>query len=51
MRDEAIRLRSKNNDLRDERSQLKRQQELEEVGGRTALADQDSMIAIMSWMA
>jgi FtsZ-binding cell division protein ZapB len=43
--DEAIRLRSKNNDLRNERSSLKRQRESENAEGRTALEERDSTIA------
>ena len=44
MRDEAVRLRSKNNDLRDERSRIKQQQEDDDAAGQTILADRDSTI-------
>jgi len=43
MRDEAVRLRSKNDDLRDERSRMKQQQE-DDDAGQTVLADRDSTI-------
>ena len=47
MRDEAVRLRSKNNDLRknNERSSLERQLESENSECRTALEERDSAIA------
>jgi chromosome segregation ATPase len=44
MRDEAVRLRSKNNDLRDERSRMKQQQEDDDAEGQTVLADRDCTI-------
>ena len=44
MRTEAVGLRSKNNDLRDERSNLQRQIEEAEVDNRAALKECDSTI-------
>ena len=45
MRDDFVRLRSKNNDLCDERSSLKQQQESIDAEGQIVLADRDSTIA------
>ena len=44
MRDEAVHLWSKNNDLRDERSRMKQQQEDDDTAGQMVLADRDSTI-------
>jgi predicted RNase H-like nuclease (RuvC/YqgF family) len=45
MRTEAVSLRSKINDLRDERSNLERQLEFEIADSRAAIAERDSTIA------